>query len=140
MHIGRNSHLAAQHNARNIFRAVGDPVLHGEQFEQVGTGNWEEEAFGEMEAQLLFYVVGLVFKVGDAFLYLLGFGPVIGDHRLKEMDQFTGGLDCDGHVFLHGFDRRTAKEVGKRISNGHIGSPLEISALKRCTRKNVCAV
>ena len=135
LHGGGNGHLAAEHDAGNVFGAVGDAVLHAQQFQQIGARDGQEKALGQVQAELLLQGIGLALQLDNTLLNGFDLLPIVGDHALKEALQLAGGADGHGHMLLHGLDRRAPKQVRERVVDSHSGS----SPLRKCGQyKNLC--
>ena len=63
-HLGGEFHFAAKHAAGNILGTVGNLVLLGQQFQQIGTGDRQKQTARQFEANFAFENVRFFFQLG----------------------------------------------------------------------------
>ncbi len=89
----------------DVLGAIGDGILAIEDGEHVAPFDREHEAAGQVVADLVLDLVGLVFEVIDLAAACADLLDVPARHGLDQRHDFARTFEHHVHVFLHGTNR-----------------------------------
>ena len=97
------------------FGAIGDLVLHEQQFEQVLTRHGHEQALGHADTNVFFYVVGFMLESFNLTANLGHALEIAPDNSVDERLQLLGAPIHNVHVFLERPNRRRAENICQHV-------------------------